>query len=418
MQPIFGSSSAARRSTRIFLLIALVLTAPARLTATTKAAPPAATAAESGDGAVVAAARASRRDLSESVTLVAELRPFQEIEVHAKVAGYVSEILVDRGDTVEKGRHLATLEVPEADSDVLQATAARLRAVEDIRRAEAEVRRAESVYNAAHVTHSRLSAVLRSKPKLVAEQSLDDAAARDRIAEAQVETARAAVDVCRRQLESAQATESRMRTIQAYARITAPFAGVITRRYAHTGSMIQAGTASHLQAMPLVRLSQNDRLRLVVSIPESISTRIKVGTPVSVRLASTGRTFERKVSRLSHAVDASTRTMEVEIDVPNPDLTLLPGMYASADLIVEERRGAVTVPVTAVSRGETGATAMCIGADGKLSRRDVKLGLETPDHVEVVSGVADGELVVVGGGAQLSPGQVVKPRVEGEAAGK
>lgn len=417
MQPVLESFVVAYRSTWIVVLI-LALGAPLRATATTKVTPSASPAAPGDEQSVVAAARATRRDLSEAVTLVAELRPFQEIEVHAKVAGYVSEILVDRGDAVEKGRHIATLEVPEADSDVLQAKAARLRAEEDIRRAMAEVRRAESVHGAAHVTHSRLSAVLRSRPKLVAEQSLDDVAAKDRIAEAQVETARAAVDVCRRQLESAQATESRMQTIQAYARITAPFAGVITRRYAHTGSMIQAGTASHLQAMPLVRLSQNDLLRLVVSVPESIAARIKVGTPVSVRIASIGRSFEFKVSRLSHAVDVSTRTMEVEIDVPNQDRTLIPGMYAAAEVIVEERKGAVTVPVTAVSRAESGATAMCIGADGRLARRDVKLGLETPDHVEVVSGVNEGELVVVGGGAQLSPGQSVKPRVEGEAAGK
>lgn len=418
MQPVFGSSIVLHRYRRIVFWIAILMGAPAQVIATTKSAPTTSPAAVDGDRVVVAAARATRRDLSESVTLVAELRPFQEIDVHAKVAGYVKEILVDRGDAVEKGRHLATLEVPEADSDVLQATATRLRAEEDIRRAVAEVRRAESVHGAAHVTHARLSAVLRSRPRLVAEEALDDVAAKDRIAEAQVETARAAVEVCRRQLESARASETRAVTIQAYARIAAPFAGVITRRYAHTGSMIQAGTASHLQAMPLVRLSQNDRLRLVVAVPESLAGRVRVGTPVSVRIASSGQTFARAVSRLSRSVDASTRTMEVEIDVPNPDQTLIPGMYASADLIVEEHKGAVSVPVTAVSRAESGATAVCIGTDGRLVRRDVKLGLETPDHVEIVSGVADGELVVVGGGAQLSNGQAVNARVEGEPSGK
>src|SRR5262249_50087777 len=157
---------------------------------------------------------------------------------------------------------------------------------EDIRRLEAEIERAESAHQATHFSYTRLAGVSKARPNLVAQQEIDEALARDRVSEAQVSTAKAALAAAQQQLEQARANEGKMKTILAYSRITAPFSGVITKRFADTGAMIQAGTSSSTQAMPLVRLSQNDRLRLVLPAPESVVPQIRVGSVIRVDVAS------------------------------------------------------------------------------------------------------------------------------------
>ena len=360
------------------------------------------------DGEVVLAERVKRRDLSSTITLTAELRPFLEVSLHAKVAGFLKEITVDRGDRVEAGQVIATLEIPEATKDVAQAEASRRRAADEVARAQTEVQRAVSAHDAAHLTHSRLRAILKARPKLVAEQDLDDADAKDRIAEAMVATSRAAVSVAERGLESAQAYEDKMRAMESYARIVAPFRGVITHRFVHPGAMIQAGTAS--QSTPLVRLSQNDRLRLVVAVPESVVSQVRVGTPVDVRVSSSGARFTLPVVRLSNHVETGTRTMEVEVDVPNANFALVPGMYASAALTLEHHATALSVPVGALVRREDEVAVMRVGEGGKLERLRVTPGLETPSFAEVAGDVKEGDVVVVGRPGQLQPGQLVIPR--------
>jgi len=125
------------------------------------------------------------------------------------------------------------------------------------------------VHQVAHLSASRLATVLKTRPNLVAQQDIDESSGRDRVAEAQVSTAKAALESAREQLEFAKASQNKTKTLFAYSQITAPFAGVITHRYADTGAMIQAGTSSQTQTLPLVRLSQNSRLRLVIPVPES-----------------------------------------------------------------------------------------------------------------------------------------------------
>ncbi len=194
-----------------------------------------------------------------------------------------------------------------------------------------------------------------------------------------------------------------------YTRVTAPFAGVITKRYADTGSMIQAGTASQTQAMPVVRLSQNSLLRLILPVPESIVPRIRVGQQLEVNVPSLNRTFPGKVARFSNKVQSSTRTMDTEVSVPNPNLVLIPGMYAEVDLTLDRRPAALAIPVSAVDAG-TGRV-MLVTPEGKVEARKVSLGLETANLVEVLSGLKEGELVVVGSRASLEAGQQVKPKI-------
>jgi len=366
------------------------------------------------DAPIVAVAKASRTDLSQTLTLAAEFRPFQEIDVHAKVAGYLKVIYVDVGDRVKAGQLLAVLEIPELRDEVAQDEATVRRSREEINRAKADLERAESAHEIAHLASTRLAGVLKSRPNLVAQQDLDDAAGRDRMAEAQVATAKAGLAAAEEQLAVATAAASKTKTLFEYARITAPFAGVVTHRYADTGAMIQAGTSSQTQAMPVVRLSQDDRLRLTIAVPESAVARVRVGEPVEVRVEAVGRTFPGTVARSAARVNPETRTMDTEVDVPNRDLTLVPGMYAYASLALERANGVVAVPIQALDRGEDKTTVLTV-RDGTVERREVKLGLESADRVEIVAGLEPDALVVVGNRNQLRPGARVTPKLEAAA---
>jgi len=368
-------------------------------------------AAATTDRPTVSVAKITRGDLSQTLTLAAEFRPFQEIEVHAKVAGYVKSINVDVGDRVTAGQLLAVLEIPELQDDMTTAQAGVKRSQEEVNRAEADLARTESAHEVAHLGSTRLAAVMKQRPNLVAQQDIDEAQGRDRVAEAQVATAKAAVAAAQEQLAVARANENKTKTLFAYARITAPFAGVVTHRYADTGAMIQAGTSSQSQAMPVVRLSQNNLLRLTIQVPESAVSRIHLGAPVDVTVQALGRTFQGKVARFSERLNLDTRTMETEVDVPNPKLELVPGMYAYASITTDEARDVVVAPVQAIDRKDEKATVMMVGADGRLESRVVTTGLESPDRVEVRNGVQPGDLVVIGSRAQLKAGNTVTPKV-------
>lgn len=358
----------------------------------------------------VAVTRAGRRDLSRELELAAEFRPYQEIEVHAKVAGFLQEIRVDVGDRVKKGQLLAVLEVPEFTDDLQRAAAARQRSDAELRRAHTELERTESAHAAAHSSYTQLAAVVKQRPNLVAAQELDDALARDRVSEAQVSSTQAALTASEHQLQVSQADEEKVKTLLDYSRITAPFPGVITKRYADPGAMIQAGTASQTQAMPVVRLSQVDRLRLVLPAPESVVARVHVGAPVAVRVPALERTFEGRVARFSGKVEVATRTMQTEVDVANPQQVLLPGMYAYATLTLDRRDDALAVPVQAVFTRDDKPYLLVVNAGKRIEERAVRLGVETPERVEVLAGLREGELVVVGNRSQLRPGLAVQPK--------
>jgi len=360
---------------------------------------------------IVAVAKAERADLSQALTLAAEFRPFQEIDVHAKVAGFLKAIYVDVGDRVKAGQLLAVLEIPELRDEAQQDEANVQRSAAEITRAEADLDRANSAHEVAHLASTRLVGVLTSRPNLVAQQDIDDAAAKDRMAEAQIATSKAAIAAAQQQLAVSRAMASKTKTLLDYTRITAPFSGVVTHRYADTGAMIQAGTSSQSQAMPLVKLSQNDRLRLTIAVPESAVSEIRVGESVEVRVDALNRTLPGTVARSTGKVNPDTRTMETEVDVSNQDLTLLPGMYARASIALARARDVVSVPIQALDRAEDRTTVLVVN-NGIIERRDVKLGLEAPDRVQVLSGVNEHDLVVIGNRSQLRPGTSVNPKID------
>lgn len=356
--------------------------------------------------------KAARTTLSGDITLTAEFEPFEEVDVMSKVAGYLKEIKVDIGDRVQEGQLLATLEIPEMADDLAKAAASIDQAEADAATARDELQRAESAHNIAQLYARRIADVAKSEPGLVPQQELDEVQSRDLQTQAQVSAAKSAIRSSEERARGARAEEARVKTLIKYTRITAPFTGVVTKRYANTGSMIQAGTASQSQAMPIVRLSQNNLLRLVLPVPESAAPRIRVGETVDVRVPSMNRTFPGRVARSTGKVQASTRTMDTEVDVQNPSMTILPGLYAEVDLRLDQHSNVLAVPLDAVERtGDTARVYTVLEQGGQepgvIHIVPVALGLESSQRIEIRSGLQDGEQVVVGRLAGLKEGQKV-----------
>jgi len=359
----------------------------------------------------VAVVLAKRAPLVNSLTLSGAFRPYQVVDVHAKVAGYIHQIFVDVGDKVKEGQVLAILEVPELTAQILGAEATIKRSQDAIRRAQSEVERAESSHEANHFAYIRLKQASAARPGLIAEQELEDALAKDKESEAQVDSAKAALSEAQNELSVSEASNKQLAAMEAYTHITAPFAGVITKRYADTGALIQAGTSSSTQAMPVVQLAEWSRLRLVVPVPESAVPQIHLGSAVAVQVGALHRSFQGKVARFADDLDQQTRTMDTEIDVENRNGTLVDGMYAETTLTLSQRNNALTVPVQAVQREGNGASVLMVTRDGRIQPREVKLGEEGNDRVEILSGLADGDEVVVGNRSQFQAGEKVQPKI-------
>jgi RND family efflux transporter MFP subunit len=355
-------------------------------------------------------ARADRRTISNTLTISGAFKPFQDVDVHAKVAGYIKVIYVDVGDHVREGQTLAILEVPELAAQLAGADAGARRAMEEIGRAQGDLERAKSTHAAMHSGYTRLNDAAKTQKGLVAQQELDDSQAKDLEAEAQVSSAKSALSAAQQELEVAQANQKQVSALSNYTRITAPFAGVITNRYADTGALVAAGTSSSTQAIPVVRIAQISVLRLVLPIPESIAGQIHLGDPVRVRVEALNEDIEGKVSRFADSLDMQTRTMETEIDCQNRDGRLLPGMYTDSQLLLREKKDALTIPLEAVVRTGEDATVLAVNAQDLLEERHVKLGIEDNSRVEVVSGLSDGERVVIGNRSQFHNGQKIQPK--------
>jgi RND family efflux transporter MFP subunit len=367
------------------------------------------------DVPIVAVAKVTSEDLSRNLVLTAEFKPYQEVDVMAKVAGYIRQINVDVGDRVKQGQLLATLEVPEMGDDLLRADANVSHAQAEVARAKDELQRAESVHQMAHLSAQRLASVDEKRPGLIAQQEIDDAHSKDLITEAQIASAKSALSAASEQVHVHDADVKKVKTLMDYTRVTAPFAGVITKRYADTGSMIQAGTASQTQAMPVVRLSDNSMLRLILPVPESAVPTVHLGQQVEVRVGTLNRSFPGRVARFSGKLSSATRTMDTEVDVANANLLLMPGMYAEVDLTLAQRTQVLAIPVTAIDGNHE---VMVVTPNNRTEVRKVATGLESSDKVEVKSGLNEGDLVVIAGRSGLQVGEEVKPKVTMMAAAK
>ena len=360
---------------------------------------------------VVPVARVTRANIANRTVLTAEFQPFQEVDVMAKVAGYVRSIKVDLGDRVREAQVLAELEIPEMTDEVSKAAAVVEQTASEIAAARDELQRAESAHQIAHLSYTRLQEVSKKEPGLIPQQEVDEVHSRDLVAEAQVASAKSKLRVEQNKTLVAKAEETRLRTLRNYITITAPFAGVVTKRYANLGSMIQAGTASQSQAMPLVRLSQISTLRLSLPVPESLASTVRVGQPAEVQVKSLGRSFEGRVARFAGKVDQATRTMITEVDVANPTGVIMPGMYAEVALETKQHEGVLTAPLDAIERTGSATRVYTVDNAGVIRIVPVRLGVEDPLRAEIVSGLQESDLVITGRRAGLNAGDRVKPKI-------
>jgi RND family efflux transporter MFP subunit len=343
--------------------------------------------------------RAQKSNMLQTIELQAEFRPYQEVDVDAKVRGYVKSLRVDVGDVVKQGEVIAELEIPEASDDLAKAAAA-------LDRARHQAVQAQAISGDAQQMYQRLAAVIKERPELVAQEDLDQAKDKADAAQAASIAAESAVS-------EAEAYHTQQRDLLDYSKITAPFDGVITRLYISDGALLgdSAGRGASSSGRSVVHLSQLNRLRLVIKVPESLVPTIHDGTMVAITVPALNIHKSLPVARISHQVDLETRTMHVEIDYPNVDLAVTPGLYADVDVPVSARSGVLAVPLLAIGdRKEDSGTVFVLGKNGSVQQRAVTLGLVGADEAEIKSGLAAGELVVVGAKPEHATGMVYEPR--------
>lgn len=307
-----------------------------------------------------------RGEIHRFVTLPGTLRANQQVTLHAKVAGYLKSIAVDKGDAVKAGQLIAEIEMPEL---------------------VAERAKHEAEMKIAKIESDRLGSARAKAPDLITAQATDTAEAR---------------------LAMAKAGLAHNETLLRFGRIAAPFDGVVTMRYVDVGAFVPAATASgNPQAAAIVNVMDYSTIRVRVPVPEVEAARVQVGQPVVVTTDSLpGKIFRGKVSRHTGALDEATRSLLVEADLPNAELTLRPGMYAIVKIGVEHHANALLVPAAALVR-EKAAGFLFTLKDGKAARVPVKYGFNDGTNVEILEGVAEGTRVIIPGKVALTNGQPV-----------
>jgi RND family efflux transporter MFP subunit len=367
---------------------------------------PGANAAETPSAKVAAAMRG---DIAHTLSLAGQFQPYQVVDVHPKVTGFMVKINVDIGDKVRKGQTLAVLEVPELNAQLKGTVFEMERAKDDLLRAQNEIKRDEAIHSALHADYERLLETSKAQPGLIAQQELDDAQSKDLSSESQVDAAKAAASAAQQHAEVAQTDNDRVQAIQNYTNVVAPLDGVIVWRYADTGALIQSGTNSNEQDIPIVRLSQSGLLRLRMPIPENDVQFVHIGDPMQVRVDAIGRSFTGKIVRFTRDVNFETRTMETEIDVENRDLSISPGMYANTEMQLARASNVTTIPVEALVLKGNREAVYLLDASNRIRIRTVEVGLQGSKLAEIKSGLEPGDRVVLGGQENYTEGELVSP---------
>jgi RND family efflux transporter MFP subunit len=361
-------------------------------------------------------ATAQRGDIARVLTLAGQFQPYQTVDVHPKVSGYMRKINVDIGDIVHEGQTLAVLEVPELKAQLESSMFQLKQSQEEIARAQHEVKSAEALNAALHAESSRLQQAAATRPGLIAQQELDDAQAKDLSSQAQVDSAKAALAAAQQHAEAARADSERVQALENYTTVTAPIAGVVIWRYADTGALIQGGTNSNDATLPIVRLSQSSLLRLRIPVPEDDVKFVHVGDALEVRVDAINRSFNGKIVRFTRNVNFETRTMETEVDVENRDLSIAPGMYANTALQLGRAHNVVTIPVEALVLNGQQRSVYALDASNRVHVRNVQMGIEGSKLAEIDSGLSPGDRVIIGGQEKYQDGEQVQPLLTPEPA--
>ena len=361
-------------------------------------------------------AAAQRGNIDHVLTLAGQFQPYQVVDVHPKVSGYMKKINVDIGDVVKQGQTLAVLEVPELRAQLQQTVFEVAQSKEEIRRAQHEIKRAEATHSALHAEYQRLAEAAKGHPGLIAQQEIDDAQAKDLSSESQIDAAKADLAAAQQHMGSAQANNQRYQALQDYTTVVAPIAGVVVWRYADTGALIQGGTNSNSQDLPIVRIAQSQLLRLRVPVPEDDVRFIHEGDQLDVRVDAVNRSFTGKIVRFTRNVNFDTRTMETEIDVENNNLSIAPGMYANSMLRLGSQSNVVTIPVEAVVIQGRGNVVYVLGSNNRVHIRPVTVAIEGQKLAGIASGLELGDRVILGGQENYHEGETVSPLLSKEPA--
>ena len=328
------------------------------------------------------------------LSLPGETAAWYESTIYSRVNGYVAKWSVDIGDHVEEGQVLATIETPELDAKLVAARA-RLNAA----KAEVQVRQAEAEF--ARTTHERWQ----NSPKgVVSEQEREDK-------KAGFESAKARVSAALSQVSLAEAEVERLAADEAFKQVRAPFTGTIVQRRIDIGNLVTAGSTSG--TTPLYRMTRNDPIRIFVEAPQAVSESMKVGTPVQIMANNLpDRPFEGRITRTARAVDSHARTLRVEVDIPNPDDVLLPGLYVTVGFHLHGR-GMAQVPAAALVSRAAAPQVAVVTSDDTVQFRDVSIARDDGKTVDLASGVAPGDRVVLNISSQIAAGQKVRPAADG-----
>lgn len=320
----------------------------------------------SGAAVKVETVQPKRGPIARKITLPATIAPYQQATLYAKVAGYLKSISVDKGDLVKQGQLLAEIEVPELLADRAKFAA--------------EVQVAE-------IDYKRVQNAQKKAPDLVVPQTVDDAKAK---------------------FDVARANQERNETLLSFTKITAPFSGVITKRMVDPGAFIPAATSgSAAQTAALLTLMDFDVVRVQVAIPEPEVPFVKEDLPATVTVEElNGRKFDAKITRYSQALDDSTKTMLAEIEVPNENHELRPGMYATAVISVQKKDDALLIPADALVVEKIRKSVFTI-VDNKAKKVPVKVGFSDEKSAEILEGLPPDKPVITVGKQNLNDGQQV-----------
>ena len=357
-----------------------------------------------------------RGNIDQVLTLAGQFQPYQVIDVHPKVSGFIRHIFVDIGDRVHQGETLAVLEVPELKAQLTGTVSEVARSKDEIDRAQHEVQRAESTYSALHADYQRLLQTSQAQPGLVAQQELDDAQAKDLSAQADVDAAKAAFDGAQKGMDVSRADNQRVSAMEDYTNVVAPLDGVIIWRYADTGALIQSGVNSNNQDLPIVKLAQSGLMRLRLPVPESYVRYVHLGDNVRVRVDALNRSFTGEIVRFTRELNFETRTMETEVDVPNKDLAIDSGMYANVLMRLSHADNVLTIPVGAIvlhkNPDNTAQNQVyVVDRNNHVQIRSVDVGIEGSQLAEIRNGLQQGDRVIMGAEDKYRQDETVTPEV-------
>jgi membrane fusion protein, multidrug efflux system len=343
---------------------------------------------------IIDVVRVVQQPVDVTLSMPGQLDPYESVAVYPKVTGFVKAIHVDRGSRVRAGEVLAELEAPEF-------LAQRAEAQSKLQTAEAQLAVARSKADANASTYERLRAASRT-PGVVAGNDLV-------LAEKGVEADQGQVAAAQQTVEAARQAVRSVSDVEGYLRVSAPFDGVVTERNVSPGALVGPGSGPGA-SMPMVRLQQDEKLRLVVPVPEAYVAGVREGGLVAFAVpAYPGRTFTGAIARIAHAVDVRTRTMAVEIDVSNQDRRLAPGTFCQIQWRIQRPEPSLFVPNLSLA-ATTDRTFVVRIRNGKSEWVDVKTGLAAGPLVEVFGDLRPGELVAARGTDEIRPGTEVRSR--------